>query len=325
MSIGLPVSSRTNGEPTRSGGRSLDTSFRVIALGAGLSVLAILALIAYFTTKQAWPIFRKEGLGFVTGTTWDPANKKFGALPFICGTALSSVIALVLAVPVSIGIALFSNELAPRRLRKPVVYLIDLLAAIPSVVYGLWALAVLTNPANTAYKHVADTVGKLPILGHVFGGPTSGLSIMTAGIVLAVMMIPIVTAISRDVLATVSQDEKNAALAMGATRWEMLRACVFPRARSGLVGAVMLGMGRAIGETIAVALVIGANAKVTLHVFQPGDSMAAVIAHEFGEASSDPLHRAALIGLAVLLFAFTLVVNMAARWYASRVDRQAAT
>jgi phosphate transport system permease protein len=322
--VGLPVSTRTNGGPARTTGGALDTSFRVIALGAGLSVLAILALIAFFTTKQAWPVFSKEGFGFVTGSKWDPTNKIYGALPFICGTALSSALALLFAVPVSIGIALFTNELAPRRVRKLVIYFIDLLAAIPSVVYGLWALAVLTKPANEMYKHVANTLGKLPLLDHVFGGPTSGLSIMTAGLVLAVMMIPIVTAVSREVLATIAQDEKNAALAMGATRWEMLRASVFPRARSGLVGAVMLGMGRALGETIAVALVIGANARSTLHVFQPGDSMAAVIAHEFGEAASDPLHRAALIGLAVLLFAFTLIVNMVARWYAGTMDRRAA-
>ena len=143
MTAGLPVSTRTNGEPTRSGGGTIDTSFRIVALGAGLSVLAILALIAYFTTKQAWPIFSKEGLGFVTGSTWDPTHSKYGALPFIYGTAVSSAIALLIAVPLSIGIALFTNELAPRRLRKPVIYIVDLLAAIPSVVYGLWALAVL--------------------------------------------------------------------------------------------------------------------------------------------------------------------------------------
>ena len=323
MSAGLPVATRENGEPARSAGRTLDTSFRVVALGAGLSVLAILALIAYFTTKEAWPIFRQEGFGFVTGTKWDPGRNTYGALAFIYGTAVSSAIALLIAVPLSIGIALFTNELAPRRIRKAVIYLIDLLAAIPSVVYGLWALAVLAKPANNVYKHIASTLGELPLLGRVFGGPTSGLSFMTAGLLLAVMMIPIVTAVSREVLATVSQDEKNAALAMGATRWEMLRACVFPRARSGLIGAVMLGMGRALGETIAVALVIGANARITSHIFQPGEAMAAVIAHEFGEASSDPTHRSALIGLAVLLFVFTLIVNMLARWYAGRADRKA--
>ena len=302
----------------------IDTSFRVVALGAGLSVLAILALIAYVTTKQAWPVFSRDGVGFVTGTKWDPTNNRFGALPFICGTAVASSIALVLAVPLSFGIALFTNELAPRGLRRAVIYIVDLLAAIPSVVYGLWALAVLEQPAQTVYRRIADTVGKLPLLDRVFGGPTYGASLMTAGIVLAVMMIPIVTAISREVLATVSQDDKNAALAMGATRWEMLRACVFPRAKSGLVGAVMLGMGRALGETIAVALVIGANQKVSSHIFQPGDSTAAVIAHEFGEAASTPLYRSALIGLAVLLFAFTLLVNVLARWFTSRSDPMAA-
>ena len=303
--------------------RWVDTSFRGVALAAGLSVLAILALIAYFTTKQAWPVFRHDGFGFVTGTNWDPTNNKFGALPFIYGTAVSSAIALVIAVPLSFGIALFTNELAPRRLQRPVIYIVDLLAAIPSVVYGLWALAVLERPAKSVYQHVADTVGKLPLLGRIFGGVASGPSLMTAGVVLAVMMIPIVTAISREVLATIPQDDKNAALAMGATRWEMLRVCVFPRARSGLVGAVMLGMGRALGETIAVALVIGASPKITSHLFQPSDSMAAVIAHEFGEAASTPLYRAALIGLAVLLFAFTLMVNVLARWFTSRAEQHA--
>jgi phosphate transport system permease protein len=287
-------------------------------------VLAILALIAYVTTKQAWPIFRHDAWGFVTGTRWDPTNNTFGALPFIYGTAVASTIALVLAVPLSIGIALFTNELAPRRLQKPVIYLVDLLAAIPSVVYGLWALAVLKQPATDVYQGVSETFGKVPILGRVLGGVPSGTSLATAGIILAIMMIPIVTAISREVLATVSQDDKNAALAMGATRWEMLRACVFPRVRSGLVGAVMLGMGRALGETIAVALVIGSNQKIDAHIFHAGDSMASVIAHEFGEAASQPTFRAALIGLAVLLFVFTLVVNMLARWITNRAERRAA-
>jgi len=308
----------------RSNGVWVDRSFRGAALGAGLSVLAILALIAYFTTKQAWPIFRHDAWGFISGTRWDPLNNRFGALPFIYGTAVASAIALVLAVPLSIGIALFTNELAPRRLRRPVIYLIDLLAAIPSVVYGLWALAVLEKPAKNVYQWISDTVGKIPVLDRVFGGVPSGASLMTAGIVLAIMMVPIVTAISREVLATVSQDDKNAALAMGATRWEMLRACVFPRVRSGLVGAVMLGMGRALGETIAVALVIGSNQKIDSHIFHSGDSMASVIAHEFGEAATTPLYRAALIGLAVLLFVFTLLVNVLARWITGRAAKRAA-
>ncbi len=163
----------------------------------------------------------------------------------------------------------------------------------------------------------------MPGLDRVFGGVPNGRSFATAGVVLAIMMLPIVTAISREVLATIPQDDKNAALAMGATRWEMLRACVFPRARSGLVGAVMLGMGRALGETIAVALVIGSSQRVDSHIFHSGDSMAAVIAHEFGEAAATPRYRAALIGLAVLLFAFTLVVNVIARWMTGRAERRA--
>jgi phosphate transport system permease protein len=299
-----------------------DRAFRAVALGAGLSVLAILALIAFVTTKQAWPIFRRDGFGFITSTKWDPTNGKYGALPFIYGTAVSSVIALVLAIPLSLGIALFTNELAPRRFRKPVIYVVDLLAAIPSVVYGLWALLVFEQPARTAYQWISDTVGKVPGLGRLFGGTASGSSFMTAGIVLAVMITPIVTAISREVLATVAQDDKNAAIAMGATRWEMLRMCVFPRVRSGIVGAVMLGLGRALGETIAVALVIGSNHQITSHLFKSGDSMASVIAHEFPEGQSDPMHRAALIGLAVVLFAFTIVVNVAARWIANRTTER---
>jgi phosphate transport system permease protein len=300
-----------------------DRAFRAVALAAGLSVLAILALIAFVTTKQAWPIFRRDGFGFITGTKWDPTHDKFGALPFIYGTAVSSLIALVLAVPLSLGIALFTNELAPRRLRRPVIYAIDLLASIPSVVYGLWALAVFERPARTVYQWISDTVGQLPGLGRVFGGTPSGASFMTAGIVLAVMITPIVTAISREVLATVAQDDKNAAIAMGATRWEMLRMCVFPRVRSGLTGAVMLGLGRALGETIAVALVIGSSHQITSHLFKSGDSMASVIAHEFPEGQSSPIHRAALIGLAVVLFAFTIIVNVAARWIASRTTEKA--
>jgi phosphate transport system permease protein len=240
------------------------------------------------------------------------------------GTAVASTIALLLAVPLSLGIALFTNELAPRRLQKPVIYLVDLLAAIPSVVYGLWALAVLVSPARDVYQWIADSVGKVPGLDRVFGGVPNGRSFATAGVVLAIMMIPIVTAISREVLATIPQDDKNAALAMGATRWEMLRACVFPRARSGLVGAVMLGMGRALGETIAVALVIGSSHNgVDSHIFHAGDSMAAVIAHEFGEAAATPRYRAGLIGLAVLLFVFTLIVNVIARWITGRAERRA--
>ena len=302
--------------PSSAGGKRVDRAFRTIALAAGLLVLAILALIAYTTTSKAWPAFAHQGLSFFTSNHWDPNIGSFGALDFVYGTILTAVIAVGISIPASLGIALFITELAPKRVRTGVTYLVDLLAAIPSVVYGFWALAVLVSPAQGFYTHIANTLGKLPVLTHFLGGPASGASFMTAGLILAVMITPIVTSLSREVLNTVAQEDKNAALAMGATRWEMLRVAVFPRVRSGLIGASMLGLGRAMGETIAVALVIGTSHQVTSHVFFPGDTMAAVIAHNFGEATG--LHHAALIGLGVVLFALTIVINVAARAVANR-------
>ena len=303
-------------QPSPAGGKQVDRAFRAIAFAAGLLVLAILALIAYTTTNKAWPAFTHQGLSFFTSSHWNPNENQFGALDFIYGTILCAVIAIVIAIPASLGIALFITELAPKRVRNGVTYVVDLLAAIPSVVYGFWALAVLESPAKTVYKDIADTIGKVPVFRNVLGGPVSGASFMTAGLVLAVMITPIITSISREVLSTVAQDDKNAALAMGATRWEMLRVAVFPRVRSGLIGASMLGLGRAMGETIAVALVIGTSHQVTSHIFFPGDTMAAVIAHNFGEATGLP--KAALIGLGVVLFAITIAINVVARSIANR-------
>jgi phosphate transport system permease protein len=293
-----------------------DRAFRAVALVAGLLVLVILALIAYTTTSKAWPAFRHQGFSFVTSDHWDPNTGHFGALAFIYGTLVSSAIALVFAVPLSLGIALFITELASKPFRTFVTYIIDLLAAIPSVVYGFWALAVFTSPVKNVYQHIADTLGTVPLLGRVLGGPASGASFMTAGLILAVMITPIITSLARETLLTVAQDDKNAALAMGATRWEMLRVAVFPRVRSGLVGAVMLGLGRAMGETIAVALVIGNSPQITSRIFRTGDSMASVVAHNFPEATGVP--RAALIGMGVVLFAITIVVNIVARMITRR-------
>jgi phosphate transport system permease protein len=309
--------------PSPAGGKQVDRAFRAAAFAAGMLVLAILALIAYATTNKAWPAFTNQGLGFVTNRNWDPNTNHFGALEFIYGTLLTSVIALVLAVPASLGIALFITELSPKRWRSVVTYVVDLLAAIPSVVYGFWALAAFTKPAGQVYANIAKTLGRVPVFSSLFGGPASGASFMTAGIILAVMITPIITSLSREALSTVAQDDKNGALAMGATRWEMLRVAVFPRVRSGLIGAAMLGLGRAMGETIAVALVLGSSARITSHLFRPGDSMASVIAHEFPEATG--LHHAALIGLGVVLFAITIVVNMFARSVASRTSRMLGT
>ncbi|MFN0090094.1 MAG: phosphate ABC transporter permease subunit PstC, partial [Acidimicrobiales bacterium] len=294
------------------GRRPADRGFRLLALGAGLLVFVILALVAFSTTREAWPAFSAEGLGFFTSSRWAPNEGEFGALAFIYGTLVVSVIALVLAVPVSLGIALLLTEAAPRGLRQPVVYVLDLLAAVPSVVFGLWAVNLLRDPlGNTVYPWVADTVGAVPGLSVLFGPPVNGASFFTAGMILALMITPIVTSISREVFMTVPREQREGALALGATRWEMIRGAVLPYGKVGVVGAVMLGLGRAMGETIAVALIIGSSPQISSRLFSSGDAMPAVIANQFGEASGT--HRAALIALGVVLFLMTVVVNVAAR------------
>ena len=302
------------------GGRG-DTVFRAVAAGAGLLVLVVLALIAVSTTREAWPAFQEEGIGFLTSTSWDPAAGEFGALAFIYGTVLVSIIALVLSVPVSLGIALYANEAAPKRLRKPIVYVLDLLAAIPSVVYGLWGVLVLAAVLNDqVYVRFNDWFGSWPVLGWFFGGSTGPRSFMTAGIILAIMITPIITSLSREVIATVPSAQREAAYGMGATRWEMIRASVLPWARGGIVGSVMLGLGRAMGETIAVALVIGSFPQITTHLFEQGDALAAVVANQFGESSGT--HRAALVGMGVVLFLLTILVNVSARAIVGHFDRR---
>jgi phosphate transport system permease protein len=298
--------------------KAADRTFRIVTLACGLLVLAILALIAIFMTNQAWPAFKQEGIHFITSRNWDPNNNHFGALAFIYGTIGISLIALVFAVPVSLGIALFLTEVAPLRLRTPVVYVIDLLAAIPSVVFGLWGILALQTPLGKFYGHVSNVFSGVPVLDRIFRG-NAGRSFFTAGIIVALMITPIITSLTREVFATVPRAQKEAALALGATRWEMLRTSVLGYGRSGVVGAVMLGLGRAMGETIAVALVIGSVPSITLSIFHPGDAMAAVIANQFGEASGT--FRAALIGLGVVLFAMTIVINVIARGFVSRAER----
>jgi phosphate transport system permease protein len=282
-------------------------------------VLVILVLIAVSTTQQALPWFRQEGLG-IFGSTWNPAANQFGALAFIFGTALTALIALVLAVPVSVGVALLLTEVLPRRLARPIVSVIDLLAVVPSVVWGLWGILVLAPWLNGIYGSIGSAVSGIPVLGSLFGPPTSGASFFTAGLILAIMITPIVTSLSREVIATTPVIDKEGAYALGATRLEMIRGAVWPHSNGGIVGAVLLGLGRAMGETIAVALVIGASAQITSHLFAPGDSMPAVIANQFGEASG--VFRAALMGLGVLLFAMTIIINVFARGIVQRSARR---
>jgi phosphate transport system permease protein len=322
MTTDAPALRKSLTKGSRPPGIITDRTFRVLALIAGLAVLVVLALIAIYTTREAWPWFREEGLGIFTDN-WDPAKNHFGALGLIYGTLLVSVIALVLAVPVSIGIALFATEVAPASIRRPIVYTVDLLAAIPSVVYGLWALLVLAEPLASLFKSLSDATASIPGLNTIFADPSaSGKSFMTAGIIVAIMITPIVTSITREVFATVPESQKEAALAVGATRWEMIRGAVFPHSRSGMVAASMIGLGRALGETIAVALIIGSSQRVTSNILGPGDTLASVIANQFGEASGT--HRAALIGCGVVLFAMTILIGMAARGVAGRAERRSA-
>ncbi len=297
-----------------------DRAFRAVTLASGLVVLLILGLIAWSTGSKAWPALHHTGFAFITTDDWVPNAGHFGAFGLIYGTLICAVIALMFAVPTSVGIALFITELAPARLARTATTLLDLLAAVPSVVYGLWAAYVLATPIQHQYQHVSDALGGVPILGRFFGGDAQGRSIMTAGIILAIMIVPIVTSLARDALATVPQSDRAGALALGATRWEALRVAVFPRVRGGIVGAVMLGLGRAMGETIAVALILGPIPQVTTHVFSQGSTLASVIALNFGEASGD--FKSALIACGVILLLLTLVINSAARALVRRSERR---
>jgi len=296
-----------------------DRAFAILALASGLLVLVILVWIAVSTSQQASSWFSTEGLKIFTNN-WNPAANDFGALAFIYGTAVTALIAVIMAVPVSVGIALLLTEVVPYRWSRPIVYVIDLLAVVPSVVWGLWGILVFAPWLNHIYAHIGSAVQGLWILGPLFGPPTSGASFFTAGIILAFMITPIVTSLSREVIATVPAIDKEGAYALGATRWEMISGAVWPHSQGGVIGAVLLGVGRAMGETIAVALVIGSSATITSHLFAPGYNMAAVIANQFGEATG--VFRSALFGIGVLLFVFTIIINVLAHGVVERSARR---
>ena len=296
-----------------------DLGFQVLALAAGLLVLVILVLIAVSTSQQASSWFSAEGVK-IFSSTWNPTANQFGALAFIYGTAITAAIAVIISVPVSVGVALLLTEVVPYRWSRPIVYVIDLLAVVPSVVWGLWGILVFAPWIQHFYSAIGLKVSGVPVVGNLFGPPTSGASFFTCGIILAFMITPIVTSLSREVIATVPAIEREGAYALGATRWEMIRGAVWPHSQGGVVGAVLLGLGRAMGETIAAALVIGSSATITSHLFAPGYNMPSVIANEFGEASG--VFRAALMGLGVLLFAFTIIINVIARAVVERSARR---
>lgn len=298
-------------------GRRADSLFLLIAALSGILILLVLAWMVVSTTGTAMPIFTSQGISFITGSEWSPSRGQFGALPFIYGTIVTSIIALIIAVPLSLAVALFLTEYKfNKRIRGPIVYAVDLLAAVPSVIYGLWGVFVLLplflQPAS---EFLNRYLGFIPI----FGGPPSGLSYFGAGVILAIMITPIISSLCREVFATVPDADRHAAFALGATRWEMIRQAVLPRSRAGVVGAIMLGLGRALGETIAIALLIGSRPFIDPSILRPGYSMAAVIANQFQEATGD--HIRALVAIGVVLFGITIVINMAARALVWRFSR----
>ena len=300
-------------------GAGADKAFRILALSAGATVLLILLLIAVTMTSRAWPAFSELGASYFFGTEWVPSDGKYGIVPLVYGTVVVSLIGLACSVPVSIGIALFVTEVAPTRLRRPVVTVIDVLAAVPSVVFGLWAFYNLLPTFQGVFNGIADAVAPIPVLNSIFG-PSSGSSFMSAGLIVGLMITPIITAVAREVFMTVPVNDKSGALALGATRWEMIRGVVFPHSSGGLTGAVMLGLGRAMGETVAVALIIGARPEITLNLFGVGETMPAQIFRQLSEAGA--LLRSALIGLGVVLFVLTILVNISARRLVVVVDRR---
>jgi phosphate transport system permease protein len=294
-----------------------DRTFKLALTAAAVLIPVLLAFMIYELWTGAEPAIRRYGFGFVTTSTWDPVAEEFGAFPLIFGTLVSSLIALLIAVPLSLGVAIYLTEFAPKAVRQPVAFMIGLLAAIPSVVYGLWGIFVLV-PAlrSTAFPLLRSALGFLPF----FQGPIYGPSMLAAGIILAIMIMPYVMSVAREVLLAVPNTQREAALALGATRWEAVTTAVVPYARSGLIGAIILGLGRALGETMAVTMVIGNRHEIAASLFAPGYTMAAAIANEFSEAVGD-LHLAALAYVAFTLFVVTVLVNASARLLIWRVAR----
>jgi phosphate transport system permease protein len=286
-----------------------DLTFRASLAAITLAITGVLGVMMVESFISASPVYQKFGIiGFVTGSTWAPSFTVYGAWAFIYGTLLTSLLALIIAVPVSVLIALLLTELAPARLRGPLGIAVDLLAAVPSVVYGLWGLLVLVPLMRPLEQAIAGTLGRvIPF----FGPPTPGSSYFAAGVILAVMIVPIVSAVTREVFASTPRLQREAVLALGGTRWDVARTVTFPIGRAGLLAAVVLGLGRAMGETIAVTLVIGNSDTIGKSIFSPGFTLASVIANEFNEAT-ETLHPEALIALGTVLLVISVMVNTAA-------------
>jgi len=300
-----------------SSGEIPDRIFRWAITACGVAVLGVLVLIVYELVRRSDLSWHAFGFKFFAASDWDPVNEKFGALPFIYGTLVSSLVALVIAVPLAVGVAVFTTEMCPKALRGALSFFVELLAAIPSVIYGLWAIFVLV-PLLSGYVQpfLAKTFGWTGL----FEGPPYGIGMLAAGIILAIMIVPIISSITREVLMVVPQHQREGVLALGATRWEMIRVGVLRNARAGIVGGIILGLGRALGETMAVTMVIGNRPEIAKSLFAPGYTMASVLANEFSEATGD-VYLSALVEIGLALFIVTIIVNALARLLVWTVTR----
>jgi phosphate transport system permease protein len=293
----------------QSGARVADRTFRLLCLAGALAVGVLLALVLWQLVKGSHLALQKFGWKFFTAKNWNPVTEEFGALPFIFGTIVSSIIALLIAVPLGVGTAIYLTDLAPMRLRQPLTSLIEMLAAVPSVVWGLWGLFVLMPILRgSVYPVIQKWLGFLPL----FQGPIYGIGLLTSGVILAIMILPIITSVSREVLRSVPNLQREAAYALGATRWEVTRIAVLSYARRGLFGAAVLGLGRAIGETMAVTMVIGNTPFVGASLFHPASTLASGIANEFTEATTD-IYLSSLFELGLVLLGVTILVNILAQ------------
>lgn len=319
VSVVEPVSPVRSFLQSRGNSSLADAGFRWVMLACALSIFAIVALIFGELLTHSELTLKKFGLKFFLGSAWDPVNANFGALPFIYGTIVSSVVALIIAVPLAVGVAVFLTEMCPRSLRGMLSFLTELLAAIPSVVYGLWGIFVLV-PLLRGY--VDPILIKLLGWTGLFVAPDFGIGMFAAGVILAIMILPIISSLTREVMSAVPHMQREAVLALGATRWEMIRMGVLRNARIGIVGSIILGLGRALGETMAVAMVIGSSPTISRSLLAPAATMASVIANEFAEAADDT-YRSALIEIGLALFLVTIVVNILARLLVWAVTRGA--
>ena len=300
-----------------------DIAFKSLTLISAITVLVLLAGVMLALLHGSLPAWRAFGPGFLTSESWNPVTEKFGALPAIYGTLVTSIIAMLIGVPVSLGIAFFLTEICPERLRRTVSIAIELLAGIPSIIYGIWGLFVFAPWFQaTVQPFLIDTFANIPVLNQLFAGPPYGIGMLTAGLILAIMVLPFITSITREVFETVPPVLKEAAYGIGCTRWEVIRRVVIPYTRVGIIGGVMLGLGRALGETMAVTFVIGNAHRIVTSLLAPGTTISASIANEFTEATGE-LYTSSLIALGLILFFITFVVLAVARFMLMRIERKA--